>query len=74
MSRGLTLAAELENVDNLSASMYSVHLHSSTMASSSLDAPSGVTRPIVFFDINIGDTPAGRIKMGEWGFLQTDPT
>lgn len=33
--------------------------------SSSLDAPAGVTRPIVFFDITIGDTPAGRIKMGE---------
>ncbi|EJT51599.1 hypothetical protein A1Q2_02774 [Trichosporon asahii var. asahii CBS 8904] len=31
--------------------------------SSSLDAPAGVTRPIVFFDITIGDTPAGRIKM-----------
>lgn len=29
-----------------------------------LDAPEGVTRPIVFFDVNIGDTPAGRIKMG----------
>ncbi|OCF30757.1 peptidyl-prolyl cis-trans isomerase 11 [Kwoniella heveanensis BCC8398] len=31
---------------------------------SSLDAPAGVTRPIVFFDVSIGDTPAGRIKMG----------
>ncbi|RSH82578.1 Peptidyl-prolyl cis-trans isomerase H [Apiotrichum porosum] len=29
----------------------------------SLDAPAGVTRPIVFFDVTIGDTPAGRIKM-----------
>ncbi|KLT39776.1 hypothetical protein CC85DRAFT_288191 [Cutaneotrichosporon oleaginosum] len=28
-----------------------------------LDAPEGVTRPIVFFDVNIGDHPAGRIKM-----------
>lgn len=28
------------------------------------DAPEGVTRPIVFFDVTIGDTPAGRIKMG----------
>lgn len=31
-----------------------------------LDAPDGVTRPIVFFDINIGDTAAGRIKMGAY--------
>lgn len=31
----------------------------------SLDPPAGVTRPIVFFDINIGETPAGRIKMGK---------
>jgi hypothetical protein len=29
------------------------------------DAPDDVTRPIVFFDINIGDNKAGRIKMGE---------
>ena len=35
------------------------------MASSSLDAPPGVVRPVVFFDIAIGDTPAGRIKMGQ---------
>jgi len=28
-----------------------------------MDAPSGVTRPIVFFDVQIGETPAGRIKM-----------
>jgi len=34
------------------------------MASTSLDAPAGVTRPVVFFDINIGETPAGRIKIG----------
>ncbi|RXK40892.1 peptidyl-prolyl cis-trans isomerase H [Tremella mesenterica] len=27
------------------------------------EPPPGVTRPIVFFDIMIGDTPAGRIKM-----------
>lgn len=31
---------------------------------SSIDPPAGHTRPIVFFDISIGDTPAGRIKMG----------
>ncbi|KAK4688855.1 peptidyl-prolyl isomerase H (cyclophilin H), partial [Tremellales sp. Uapishka_1] len=31
--------------------------------SNPLDAPSGVTRPVVFFDVSIGDTPAGRIKM-----------
>lgn len=36
----------------------------STMSAATLDAPAGVTRPIVFFDIMIGDTPAGRIKMG----------
>ncbi|ADV24416.1 peptidyl-prolyl cis-trans isomerase H [Cryptococcus gattii Ru294] len=30
---------------------------------SSFDPPAGHTRPIVFFDISIGDTPAGRIKM-----------
>ncbi|KAE8540493.1 hypothetical protein D1P53_003439 [Cryptococcus gattii VGV] len=30
---------------------------------SSLDPPAGHTRPIVFFDVSIGDTPAGRIKM-----------
>ncbi|UOH84297.1 hypothetical protein LQV05_001092 [Cryptococcus neoformans] len=30
---------------------------------SSIDPPAGHTRPIVFFDISIGDTPAGRIKM-----------
>ncbi|WVW78265.1 peptidyl-prolyl cis-trans isomerase H [Kwoniella bestiolae CBS 10118] len=30
---------------------------------SSLDPPAGVTRPIVFFDVSIGETPAGRIKM-----------
>jgi len=35
----------------------------STMTS--LDAPSGFTRPVVFFDVSIGETPAGRIKMGE---------
>lgn len=34
------------------------------MASSSLEAPPGVTRPVVFFDISIGETPAGRVKMG----------
>ncbi|KAL7415193.1 cyclophilin-like domain-containing protein [Mrakia frigida] len=28
-----------------------------------MDAPSGFTRPIVFFDVQIGETPAGRIKM-----------
>lgn len=32
---------------------------------SSLDPPAGHTRPIVFFDVSIGDTPAGRIKMGK---------
>ncbi|ORY21330.1 cyclophilin-like domain-containing protein [Naematelia encephala] len=37
------------------------------MASSSLDAPPGVTRPVVFFDVNIGETPAGRIKMADSG-------
>ncbi|KAL7419184.1 Peptidyl-prolyl cis-trans isomerase-like 1 [Cryptotrichosporon argae] len=31
--------------------------------SSSLDAPAGVTRPVVFFDVSIGDISAGRIKM-----------
>jgi hypothetical protein len=35
------------------------------MASTSLDPPAGVTRPVVFFDINIGETPAGRIKIGK---------
>ena len=35
------------------------------MASSSLDAPAGVTRPVVFFDVSIGETHAGRIKMGQ---------
>lgn len=34
------------------------------MSSNSLDAPAGVVRPVVFFDIQIGETPAGRIKMG----------
>jgi len=34
------------------------------MASTSLEPPAGVTRPVVFFDINIGETPAGRIKIG----------
>lgn len=42
-----------------------VNIHLSAAMSSSLDAPPGVTRPIVFFDITIGDTPAGRIKMGK---------
>lgn len=27
------------------------------------DAPSGHTRPVVFFDVQIGETPAGRIKV-----------
>jgi peptidyl-prolyl isomerase H (cyclophilin H) len=27
------------------------------------DAPEGHTRPVVFFDINIGETPSGRVKM-----------
>jgi hypothetical protein len=35
------------------------------MASTSLEPPAGVTRPVVFFDINIGETPAGRIKIGK---------
>jgi len=35
-----------------------------TMSNPALEPPAGVTRPIVFFDIMIGDTPAGRIKMG----------
>jgi hypothetical protein len=35
------------------------------MASTNLDAPAGVVRPVVFFDIQIGETPAGRIKMGK---------
>jgi hypothetical protein len=35
------------------------------MASTSLDPAPGVTRPVVFFDVNIGETPAGRIKIGE---------
>ncbi|WVQ79903.1 peptidyl-prolyl cis-trans isomerase H [Cryptococcus sp. DSM 104549] len=30
---------------------------------SSLDPPAGVTRPVVFFDVSIGETPAGRIKI-----------
>jgi hypothetical protein len=34
------------------------------MSNPALEPPAGVTRPIVFFDIMIGDTPAGRIKMG----------
>jgi hypothetical protein len=38
------------------------------MASNSLDAPAGVTRPVVFFDINTGETPAGRIKIGKSTF------
>lgn len=38
-----------------------------------LDAPEGVTRPIVFFDVNIGDHPAGRIKMGTFFLLTTFP-
>ena len=38
------------------------------MASSSLDAPAGVIRPIVFFDVSIGETHAGRIKMGQLVF------
>lgn len=29
----------------------------------SFDAPAGVTRPIVFLDIQIGETAAGRIKI-----------
>lgn len=33
--------------------------------SNALDAPPVVTRPVVFFDVSIGETPAGRIKMGE---------
>jgi len=36
------------------------------MASTSAEPAAGVTRPVVFFDITIGETPAGRIKMGEW--------
>lgn len=28
------------------------------------DAPEGVSRPAVSFDITIGDKPAGRIEMG----------
>lgn len=31
----------------------------------SIDAPPGITRPVVFFDVSIGETPAGRIKMGK---------
>lgn len=27
------------------------------------EAPEGHTRPVVFFDINIGETLAGRVKM-----------
>lgn len=34
------------------------------MASSNLEPAAGVVRPVVFFDIQIGETPAGRIKMG----------
>ncbi|TYJ53071.1 peptidyl-prolyl cis-trans isomerase H [Cryptococcus floricola] len=30
---------------------------------STFDPPAGHTRPVVFFDIHIGETPAGRIKM-----------
>lgn len=37
----------------------------SSAAMAPLDAPEGVTRPVVFFDIQIGDQNAGRIKMGE---------
>ncbi|BEJ12598.1 hypothetical protein CspHIS471_0210580 [Cutaneotrichosporon sp. HIS471] len=36
-------------------------LHCINMAP--VDAPEGVIRPIVFFDVNIGDHSAGRIKM-----------
>jgi peptidyl-prolyl isomerase H (cyclophilin H) len=28
------------------------------------EPPAGHVRPVVFFDITIGDAPAGRIKMG----------
>jgi peptidyl-prolyl isomerase H (cyclophilin H) len=27
------------------------------------EPPAGHVRPVVFFDVSIGDTPAGRIKM-----------
>jgi hypothetical protein len=33
------------------------------MAAPSTAPPAGHTRPIVFFDVNIGETPAGRLKM-----------
>jgi peptidyl-prolyl isomerase H (cyclophilin H) len=34
------------------------------MSSSAIpDPPEGHVRPVVFFDINIGETPSGRIKM-----------
>ena len=35
----------------------------------SLEPPAGITRPVVFFDVAIGDTPAGRIKIGELFFI-----
>ena len=49
-------------------------LETTGMASSSLDPPVGVTRPVVFFDVSIGETPAGRIKMGEFRSFPTCPS
>jgi hypothetical protein len=49
------------NLDPGNHQLYHPHPH--LLLPFNMDAPSGVTRPIVFFDVQIGETPAGRIKM-----------